>query len=160
VDGTVFLANASSTNAFFLEPDNVWEINITNNNKYNYVNRFIQIDLFDASTSHAANKFFSGLNWDTEIAASAALTRFRIIDEDAITPLDVYHYPAGSNVKTFNPTTLATITVKTRLLAFIRIPYFPAYTTKKLFLVKFPNNALVTSGAYAGLFSKLIREAL
>ena len=96
VDGIAFIANSVGNLGLPAVPVKVWKIAITNNNKFNYINRFHRLDLHDEAGAKpdGTTNFFDNLDWDTE-----DMSLFRLMDYDMTTPLEVYHYPLDSTVK-------------------------------------------------------------
>lgn len=96
VDGISFIANSVGNLGLPAKAVKVWKIAITNNNKFNYINRFHRIDLHDEAGAKpgGTTSFFDDLDWDT-----TDMTVIRLMDSDLTTPLEVYHYPLDSKVK-------------------------------------------------------------
>lgn len=96
IDGVTFVGNAVNSLGIPSAVDRVWAITISNRNKYNYINRWVRIDLFDeTAVNPIGSDIFDGIeDWSLDNKAL-----YRIMDSDLTTPLDVYHYPIGSDIE-------------------------------------------------------------
>lgn len=152
VDGTNFIANAVNGFGFAVKPEAIWAITLTNNNSANYVNRFHRLDLIDDSGAKPAGTtdYLVGIDWDAEDRE-----KIRLYDTDMVTPLEVYYYPLDSLVKIHAAVTVGDETddtIRTRMLAFIRIPIVSAHADKTIYLVRF-TEPLVD---FTGMFTELV----
>ncbi len=97
VDGTAFLANTQNRTGLRGTPLRVWEITVKNGNAANYFDRFHRIDLYDDTAYRpATGSYLEGLDWE---AAATEKNKFRLLDTDMNTPLEVYHYPINADIK-------------------------------------------------------------
>lgn len=95
IDGITFIGNAVKCIGLTGEPEKVWAITLSNKNKYNYINRWLRLDLLDeAGIKPIGEQIFNGLNWSEE-----EKSKFRLMDSDLITPLECYHYPLDAQLK-------------------------------------------------------------
>ncbi len=96
VDGITFIGNAVNALGITQIAEKIWAITITNQNKFNYTNRWIRLDLFDEAGAYPVGAdILDGLaDWDAE-----DLSLFRMLDSDLTTPLELFHYPIDSVVK-------------------------------------------------------------
>lgn len=95
VDGITFIGNATKGIGLPYKPEKVWAITLSNKNKYNYINRWLRLDLLDeAGIKPVGEQIFTGLDWKTDDKS-----KFRLMDSDLITPLECYHYPLDAQLK-------------------------------------------------------------
>lgn len=96
VDGVAFVGNAVNSLGISQVAEKIWSITLTNQNKFNYANRWMRLDLFDeAGACPVGADVLDGLaDWSAEDMAF-----FRMLDSDLTTPLEVLHYPLDSVVR-------------------------------------------------------------
>ncbi|MFA5432324.1 MAG: hypothetical protein WC319_05560 [Candidatus Paceibacterota bacterium] len=123
VDGVTYIGNSVQGTPLIDSAERIWELRIFNANKYNYVNRFITIDLYDESGTRPNDALFlKGLDWDTQ-----DMSKIRLYDDDMITPLEVYHYPLDSIIQLHRPVTASYDATAASV-------YVPSSGANKLFL--------------------------
>lgn len=123
VDGVTYIGNSVQGTPLIDSAERIWELRIFNANKYNYVNRFITIDLYDESGMRPNDALFlKGLNWNTQ-----DMDKIRLYDDDMITPLEVYHYPLDSVIQLHRPVTASYDATAASV-------YVPSSGANKLFL--------------------------
>ena len=123
VDGVTYIGNSVQGTPLIDSAERIWELRIFNANKYNYVNRFITIDLYDEHGTRPNDALFlKGLNWNTQ-----DMDKIRLYDDDMITPLEVYHYPLDSVIQLHRPVTASYDATAASV-------YVPSSGANKLFL--------------------------
>lgn len=123
VDGVTYIGNSVQGTPLIDSAERIWELRIFNANKYNYVNRFITIDLYDEYGTRPNDALFlKGLNWNTQ-----DMDKIRLYDDDMITPLEVYHYPLDSVIQLHRPVTASYDATAASV-------YVPSSGANKLFL--------------------------
>lgn len=123
VDGVTYIGNSVQGTPLIDNAERIWELRIFNANKYNYVNRFITIDLYDEYGTRPNDALFlKGLNWNTQ-----DMDKIRLYDDDMITPLEVYHYPLDSVIQLHRPVTASYDATAASV-------YVPSSGANKLFL--------------------------
>ena len=123
VDGVTYVGNSVQGTPLIDSAERIWELRIFNANKYNYVNRFITIDLYDEYGTRPNDALFlKGLDWDTQ-----DMDKIRLYDDDMITPLEVYHYPLDSVIQLHRPVTASYDATAASV-------YVPSSGANKLFL--------------------------
>jgi hypothetical protein len=97
VDGVAFIGNAVNSLGISQVAEKIWSITLTNQNKFNYANRWMRLDLFDEAGAYPVGAdVLDGLaDWSAE-----DLSLFRMLDSDLTTPLELLYYPLDSIVKT------------------------------------------------------------
>ncbi|HRU99078.1 MAG TPA: hypothetical protein P5092_16785 [Ruminococcus sp.] len=123
VDGVTYIGNSVQGTPLIDSAKRIWELRIFNANKYNYVNRFITIDLYDEYGTRPNDALFlKGLDWDDQ-----DMDKIRLYDDDMITPLEVYHYPLDSVIQLHRPVTASCDATAASV-------YVPSSGANKLFL--------------------------
>lgn len=123
VDGVTYIGNSVQGTPLIDSAERIWELRIFNANKYNYVNRFITIDLYDEYGTRPNDALFlKGLDWDNQ-----DMDKIRLYDDDMITPLEVYHYPLDSVIQLHRPVTASYDATAASV-------YVPSSGANKLFL--------------------------
>lgn len=121
-----YFANAMNKINFPYDIKSIWKINIANNNPINYINRYIEFDLFDNFMHPSAQNSYIPDN-----IINLPTNKFRFMDDDMITPLECYWHPVNAISNKLSDGT----TVNTHRIVKIRIPIMPAYSTKVIYLV-------------------------
>lgn len=87
--GTAFIGNSVNDLDLPHEVESIWRITLSNLNKFNYTNKWIRMDLFGENMKNLITQdVFEGV----DDFKRAQLKRFRMMDSDMTTPLEVFYY--------------------------------------------------------------------
>jgi hypothetical protein len=128
LNGTVFIANAVNTVDFPLDLNDCYinRITLNNTNKYNYVNRWFMVEMFDDGVNNGTSTdYLDDFTWSGYEKQS-----LRFFADDLITPLEVSLMPLAQDL--YNQTGG---TVRTRKYAYIKVPYVPAGSVATIYMV-------------------------